>query len=136
MSSSSFDSFTTVDIQRSESPSILTMSNIVTVKLSPDNYILSKAQMVPYFLGQDLFGYLEGTIPKPPKYVSVSHPETHVISETPNPTYSHWLRQDNLILSTLMSSLTEGVLAQVVNHTTSSVVWHALDENFSSRSRA
>ncbi|KAJ0008185.1 hypothetical protein Pint_30274 [Pistacia integerrima] len=68
------------------------MSNIVTVKLSPDNYILWKAQMVPYFLGQDLFGYLDCTIPKPPKYVSVSHPETHVISETPNLAYSHWLR--------------------------------------------
>ncbi|KAA8531224.1 hypothetical protein F0562_005862 [Nyssa sinensis] len=136
MSSSSSDSSTTINIQRSQSPSVLAMSNIVAIKLSPDNYILWKAQMVPYFLGQDLFGYLDGTIPKPPKFISVSHPETHVLSETPNPAYSHWMRQDNLILSTLMSSLTEGVLAQVVTHTTSSAVWHALDENFSSPSRA
>lgn len=35
-----------------------------------------------------------------------------------------------------MSSLSEGVLAQVVNYNTSHDVWRALDENFSSRSRA
>lgn len=46
------------------------------------------------------------------------------------------MRQDNLILSTLMSSLTKGVLAQIVNHTTSAAVWRALDETFSSWSRA
>lgn len=89
MSSSSSDSSTIVNIQHSQSPSILTMSNIVTVKLSPNNYILWKAQMVPYFLSQDLFGYLASTIPKPSKFVTVSHPKTHVISETPNPAYSH-----------------------------------------------
>ncbi|KAJ0078363.1 hypothetical protein Patl1_37257 [Pistacia atlantica] len=44
------------------------------------------------------------------------------------------VKQDNLILSTLMSFLTEGMLAQVVNYTTSHAVWHALDETFSSKS--
>ncbi|KAA8522693.1 hypothetical protein F0562_009145 [Nyssa sinensis] len=134
--SSSSDSSTTITIPHTQSPAVLTMSTFVTVRLNPDNYILWKAQMVPYFLGQDLFGYLDGTIPKPPQFISGTHPETHVISASPNPAYSHWLRQDNLILSALISSLTEGVLAQVVNHTTSSAVWHALDKNFSSCSRA
>lgn len=92
--------------------------------------------MVPYFRGQDLFGYLDGTISPPPKTISVSQHESSVIFVIPNLAYSHWVRQDNLILSTLMSSLTEGVLARVVNHTTSSTFWHALDETFSSRSCA
>lgn len=135
MSSSSLVSSTATN-QNSQSPFVISMSNLVIVKLSPENYILWKAQMVPYFRGQDLFGYLDGTISTPPKTISVSQPESHVISDIPNPAYSHWMRQDNLILSTLMSSLTEGVLAQVVNHTTSFAVWRALDETFSSRSRA
>ncbi|KAF5450198.1 hypothetical protein F2P56_030567 [Juglans regia] len=92
--------------------------------------------MVPYFRGQDLFGYLDGTISTPPKIIFVSQLESNAISDIPNPTYSHWMRQDNLILSTLMSLLTEGVLAQIVNHTISSTVWRALDETFSSRYRA
>jgi hypothetical protein len=46
------------------------------------------------------------------------------------------LRQDSLILSTLMSSMTEGVLAQIVSYATSHQVWQTLETNFSSQSRA
>ena len=35
-----------------------------------------------------------------------------------------------------MTSLSESILAQVVNYTTSMAVWNALDDTFSSRSRA
>ncbi|KAJ0091945.1 hypothetical protein Patl1_25897 [Pistacia atlantica] len=64
----------------------------------------------------------------------MSHPKTNVVSERLNPASSQWVKQDNLILSTLMS-LTKGVLAQVVNYTTSYDVWRALDDTFSSKSR-
>ena len=117
-------------------PSAISMPNIVTVKLNNDNFLLWKAQLVSYFKGQELFRYIDGSITKPPKFISVTHPETSVVSERLNPAYSHWVRQDNLILSTLMTSLSESVLAQVVNYTTSMAVWNALDDTFSSRSRA
>jgi hypothetical protein len=67
--------------------------------------------MVPYFRGQDLFGYIDGSIPKPPKIISFSHPETVVVFKRLNPAYSQWVCQDNLILSTLVSSLSEPILA-------------------------
>ena len=116
--------------------SILSMPSVTTVKLNLDNFLMWKAQLVPYFKGQDLFGYLDGSIPKPPKLISVTHPETSAVSERLNSAYTHWVRQDNLILSTLMTSLSESVLAQVVNYTTSKDVWNALEDTFSSRSRA
>ncbi|KAA8538185.1 hypothetical protein F0562_027793 [Nyssa sinensis] len=94
-------------------PSIISVPTVATIKLSQDNYLLWKAQMVPYFRGQDLFGYLDGTTSKPPQTISVSYPETNVISDRLNLAYSQWVKQDNVILSTLMSSLIEGVLAQV-----------------------
>jgi hypothetical protein len=112
------------------------MPSVAIVKLNHDNFLLWKAQLVPYFRGQDLFGYIDGSIPKPPKIISVTHPETYVVSERLNPAYSQWVRQDNLILSTLMTSLSEPILAQVVTYTSSKAVWNALDDTFSSRSRA
>ncbi|KAL3819930.1 hypothetical protein ACJIZ3_005835 [Penstemon smallii] len=119
-----------------QSLSIISMPNIATIKLSQDNYLLWKAQMIPYFRGQDLFGYLDGTTPPPPKNISITLSDTNNVSEKPNPAYSQWIKQDNLILSTLMSSLTEGVLAQVVNYSSSHDVWCALEETFFSKSRA
>jgi hypothetical protein len=87
------------------------MPSVATVKLNYDNFLLWKAQLVPYFRGQDLFGYIDGSIPKPPKIISLTHPETSVVSECLNPAYSQWVCQDNLILSTLMTSLSEPILA-------------------------
>jgi hypothetical protein len=87
------------------------MPSVTTIKLNHDNFLLWKAQLIPYFKGRDLFGYLDGSNPKPTKLISVTHPESSVVSERLNPTYSHWIRQDNLILSTLMTSLSEPILA-------------------------
>jgi hypothetical protein len=66
-----------------------------------------------YRISEDkyLFGYIDGSIPKPSKIIFVTHPETYVVSECPNPTYSQWIRQDNLILSTLMTSMSKPILA-------------------------
>lgn len=112
------------------------MPSVTTVKLNHDNFLLWKAQLVPYFRGQDLFGFLDGSIPKPPKIISVTNSESSSVTERLNPAYSQWIRQDNIILSILMTSLSEPILAQVVTYTTSRGVWNALDETFSSRSRA
>jgi hypothetical protein len=83
-----------------------------------------------------LYGYLDGTIKIPPQIVDTLHPDTDAITQISNPMYSHWIGQDNFILSTLIFSMTEGVLAQVVSHITSHVVWQALEMHFSSQSRA
>ena len=69
------------------SSSVISMPYITTVKLNHDNFLLWKAQLVPYFRGQDLFGYLDGSIPKPPKIISVTNSETSVVTERLNPDY-------------------------------------------------
>jgi hypothetical protein len=105
---------------------------INVTKLSKDNYHVWKAQLIPFFCGQGLFGYLDGTIPIPPKEVSVA--ETS--SVTFNPLYEHWQRQDAIIVAILFSIISESVLIQVVSHTTSAAIWRALAKSFSSQSRA
>ena len=72
--------------------SVISMPSVATVKLNHDNFLLWKAQLIPYFRGQDLFGYIDGSIPKPPKIISGTHPENYVVSERLNPAYSQWVR--------------------------------------------
>ena len=54
----------------------------------------------------------------------------------PNPAFDLWLQQDQMILSTLLSSLSKKVMAHVVGLATSHEVWTTLDRLFSSQSQA
>ncbi|KAL7135279.1 hypothetical protein ABFS83_11G082800 [Erythranthe nasuta] len=57
--------------------------------------------MLPYLKGQEVFGYVDGTIKAPPATLTVNG------TSTPNPEFALWTKKDNLILSTINSSLTE-----------------------------
>lgn len=59
--------------------------------------------------------------------------DNRVVVET-NLAYERWLQQDQMVLSTILSSLSENVLAQVLLLTTAHEVWQALDRMFSSGS--
>lgn len=57
-------------------PTIIPISNIVSLKLTPDNYPFWKTQLLHYFRGQDLYGYLDGTLILPPQMIDTLHPDT------------------------------------------------------------
>ena len=52
-----------------------------------------------------------------------------------NQEYTLWHRQDQLLLSWLLLSISEGVLAQVIGCSTSSEVWITLEKLFASQSK-
>ncbi|KAJ0040318.1 hypothetical protein Pint_28354 [Pistacia integerrima] len=121
------------------------LHHFITIKLTKDNYLLWRAQLIPYLRGQNLFGYLDGSIPCPPITIpsstntSISPPitvpsSTNTSIHIPNPTYIHWSQQDQIILSAILSSLTESLLTQIIGLTTSRDVWLALEKTFSSTS--
>lgn len=76
-------------------------SHFITLKLTIDNYPLWKAQIVPFVKGQQLFGFVDDTVPPPS-----SNPDGSINTEC-----TCWLLQDQLIISTINSSLTDVVLA-------------------------
>jgi len=41
----------------------------ISEKLTQENYILWQFLMVPFLEGQNLFGYVDGTLPQPPKFI-------------------------------------------------------------------
>ncbi|KAA8544158.1 hypothetical protein F0562_022206 [Nyssa sinensis] len=50
--------------------------------------------------------------------------------------HAQWIRQDALILSAIMSTLTEPIVAQIASQHTSYDAWHALEQTFASQSKA
>jgi hypothetical protein len=91
--------------------------HLITIKLTRENYLLWKAQVVPYLRGQHLFQFVDGssTIPQPIITASSNGASTTLI----NPEFTQWQLQDQIVLSALISSLSEKVIAHVVKCTTS-----------------
>ncbi|KAA8534456.1 hypothetical protein F0562_031973 [Nyssa sinensis] len=116
----------------------VSIHSLVTIKLTKDNYLLWKAQIEPYLRGQRLFGYVDGSITKPPTHITNPAATTSetALSVIPNPNYTLWFDQDQVVLNTLVSSLSENILAHMVGISTSREVWVALETIFSSHSRA
>lgn len=92
-------------------PPLTSLTHLVTVKLTTENYLLWRAQMLPYLHGQDLFGYVDGSLPALSKLS---------VDKSPNLAYKKWFKQDHQLLSALISPLSDSLVAQVVNHNTSS----------------
>ncbi len=51
---------------------VLVFHHLVTIKLTRENYLLWKAQIVPYLRGQHLFGFLDGSQPAPSPYLDLT----------------------------------------------------------------
>lgn len=79
-------------------------------------------------------GFIDGSMPPPPRQVPSS---TAAGAEpVPNPAYGAWYDQDQQLLSGLLSSMTEDILQDVVEATTSQEAWDILKRMFSSAIRA
>ncbi|GAA0149466.1 hypothetical protein LIER_08627 [Lithospermum erythrorhizon] len=68
-----------------------------------------------------LYGYVDGSIPCPPSHVSV--PNGSIL---PNSAYDLWLQHDQLLMSLLISSLSEDTIPLVVGKPTSQSIWNTL----------
>ena len=133
-SSSSSASSLSALTQNTSPPSLSPIHHLITIKLTRDNYLLWKAQIVPYLKGQHLFGFIDGTQPSPQELLPLTTTETN--HSCSNPAFLIWQSQDQLILSALISSLSENILAYVVKCSTSHEVWATLERMFTAHSRA
>lgn len=54
----------------------------------------------------------------------------------PNPAYEEWLCKDQLLVSWINSTLTQEIIAQVIDLTHAHQIWNALHENFAQQCQA
>ncbi|KAL1194205.1 Retrovirus-related Pol polyprotein from transposon RE1 [Cardamine amara subsp. amara] len=107
----------------------LNISNCVTIKLTERNYLLWKTQFESFLSGQNLLGFVNGSYEAPSQVISVPGIGGKA-SEVTNPDYPLWLRSDHVVRAWILGSLSEDILAEVVNTTTSQQLWLALAFHF------
>lgn len=88
----------------------------ITIHLNKANYMLWRAQLLPYLRSTKVIGFIDGSISAPPKLVVSSTSEGAEL--VPNPAYGRWYDQDQQLLSGLLSSITEDLLLDVVSAST------------------
>jgi hypothetical protein len=98
------------------------LSHQVHEKLTLDNFLIWKAQVVPAVRGTQLMEFLEGTKVKPDEFITIDKPDKSK-ERVPNPACTTWLTQDAQLLSYLVSTMSKEVLAQVATCDTSAKVW-------------
>nr|CAD1820632.1 unnamed protein product [Ananas comosus var. bracteatus]CAD1838934.1 unnamed protein product [Ananas comosus var. bracteatus] len=98
----------------------------LTIKLTSSNYLLWKTQITPFLCGHQLIHHIDGSTPPPPKE----------INNAANPAYKDWYIKDQIVLSWILSSISESVLSQVVGATTAYAAWSRLQTTYASGSRA
>ncbi|KAG8369830.1 hypothetical protein BUALT_Bualt14G0054500 [Buddleja alternifolia] len=115
------------------SPNPLTqIHHFLSIKLTSKNYLLWRTQILPLIKGLRLLSYIDGTNWPPPSHHLNAESNTIV----PNPAFSQWEQQDNLLMSALLNSLTEEVVRLVVGASTSHAIWSTLESDFASPSQA
>ncbi|KAF8389997.1 hypothetical protein HHK36_024517 [Tetracentron sinense] len=105
----------------SHHPHIINISQFVSVKLDGLNYLLWKNQIQPILILQDLFGFVDGSLPSPLLFLE---------NGLPNPAFLSWKRSDNYVMSCINATLTEGILAQTVGLNSSRAIWDLLASTF------
>ncbi|RVW65725.1 Retrovirus-related Pol polyprotein from transposon RE1 [Vitis vinifera] len=108
-------------------PSYQMLNHTLPVKLDRTNYILWRSQIDNVIFANGFEDFIDGTSICPEKDLSPG---------VMNPAFVAWRRQDRTILSWIYSSLTLGIMAQIIGHNTSHSAWNALESIFSSSSRA
>ena len=123
-----------IPINTMSSPSI---SQVISVKLTQENYLLWSTQILPYLRSQNLVGFVDGSMPAPSQTIAVEpSEETGNRKIIINPEFTVWYPQDQLVLSLINSSVTEEVLSTMVGITTAREAWITLERQFASTSRA
>ena len=85
------------------------------LKLTSTNYFSWKAQFDALLLGYDLYGYVDGNL-SCPSILTIFENSTKSV---PNPDDVFWVRQDKLILSAILASLSKDIAPLVSGATTS-----------------
>uniref|UniRef100_A0A2N9G798 Reverse transcriptase Ty1/copia-type domain-containing protein n=1 Tax=Fagus sylvatica TaxID=28930 RepID=A0A2N9G798_FAGSY len=112
---------------------LLSSSTHLQIKLTKDNYLSWKTAITPYINGNKILHHIDGTSLPPPQYLPSSTSPPILV---PNPNYLSWFEIDQLLLSILISTISDTLISSIVGLTSSRAVWTTLEKMFSSQSRA
>lgn len=112
------------------------MFNIpVSEKLTRDNFLVWRAQVLPAIRGSRMLAILDGSSAQPPATLQVTKADQSVEVKE-NPAYMTWIEQDQQLLAYLLASMTKEILVQVSSYEHAAPLWAAVSEMFASQSRS
>ncbi|XP_059452816.1 uncharacterized protein LOC132183403 [Corylus avellana] len=112
------------------------MSHTPSTKLSKDYFTSWRTQNLAYLQGQDAYGFMDGTNPPPQQTIPNANTAADVPATMLNLDFMQWVQKDQMILSVLISTLTEPFMVHAVGCATARALWDALISMFASQSRA
>ena len=110
------------------------------VKLDQNNFIVWRTQILTSIRGNGLESFVNGDRICPEKFLSsvstITSRSTLVEDQEINPEYTAWTKTDQLILSWMMLSIQQNLLAIVIHCSTAKELLDALTSMFISQSQA
>ena len=105
---------------------LVSFSHSVSIRLDNNNFLLWRKQVLAAIRGHKLQNFVFGTKPSPLRFLTLRDEEMDNV----NPEFLDWEQQDQLLLSWLLSSMSEGILTHMVNCENSAQVWRTLERYF------
>ena len=119
------------DVRGNSSPNFPSFDHSISVKLNEKNFLLWKQQILPCIRGRKLLRFLQGPAMVPPEFLTPEDEELGVVNQE----FLDWEQQDQLLLSWLLSSLSNNMLTRVVGCHTSWQLWDHIHVFFQSHTR-
>lgn len=116
------------------SNSLSTTHHFISIKLTYQNFLFWRTQLVPFLRGQNLLRFVDRSYSCPPFTLSAASGASS--AGVVNPNFSAWVQQDHVILSMLISLLFEEVLHLAIGRATSKEVWVSMEWALVSSSQA
>ncbi|KAF3785672.1 hypothetical protein EJ110_NYTH26359 [Nymphaea thermarum] len=113
-------------------PAPTSLQHFLSIKLSSDNYLLWESQFIPMLKSYNMMGYIDRSFKCPNQFLPSEDGKWNVL----NPAFLEWHRGDQLLLSWIISSLSEVVHNQVVGLDSSYKAWTTIKRIFTAQSRA
>ena len=110
----------------------VTFNNSLTLRLDNENYLIWRKQVFSAIKGHKLQDYVLGTKSPPKKFSSPEDEESGNVNQN----FINWEQQDQLLVSWLLSGMSESVLSRMISCETSAQVWSTLEIYFASQIRA
>ncbi|KAF7845535.1 Retrovirus-related Pol polyprotein from transposon TNT 1-94 [Senna tora] len=104
----------------------------LATKLDDHNYLIWRLQVTTTANGFDLYSYLLGGDSLPKEFLTKEDKENGKV----NPEFSNWKKQDQVLMTWMLMSMTEGMVSRMVGCTYSHHVWSAVEEHFATQTRA
>ncbi|XP_019173830.1 PREDICTED: uncharacterized protein LOC109169404 [Ipomoea nil] len=98
------------------------------IKLTSSNFPIWKKQVESTLIGLDLLGYITGSTTAPTKYSDTARTEI-------NPAYTAWFRQDQIILSAILGSLSNVLQPVISSVASASDAWTRLSTSCAATSK-